>query len=579
MNDSSLASTSPRRPLRVWPAAALIAIMILVPMVARSIEDGPAWIWMVSAFGPALCSIVLLIWWLAASRATVREKLIGFGCLLLGLVLAILAMHPSMHGPAIIVIVFPGATSLFVVGVCLADRFLSARRTAVGLGAALVVLLLALMARTEGLWGNFKQELTWRWSQSVEEKLLTSAAAPAKASAQATADESPSEWPGFRGAARDSRQTGLKFSSDWAATPPQLLWKIPVGPGWSSFAHQGGLLFTQEQRGPQEMIVCYSAETGAQVWTSAWEARLDDPLGGPGPRATPTLAGGRLYAQGATGILRCLNPKDGAMLWERNIGEIAGRQPPMWGFSSSPLVTGDVVIVHAGGAGDKATLAFDVATGEPRWSAPGGDDSYSSPQLAKYGEEEFVLMLSNLGLEFLSPATGAVRFSYAWKHTDHRALQPQFASADTVLLPTGMGAGTRLIRLARNGDALTAEEVWTSRYLKPDFNDFVLYEGHAYGFDSSIFTCINLATGERAWKGGRYGKGQVLLLADSGLLFVMGERGEGVLLRATSEAHEELANVPLLEGKTWNHPAIVGDRLFVRNAEEAACYRLPVVKE
>jgi outer membrane protein assembly factor BamB len=273
--------------------------------------------------------------------------------------------------------------------------------------------------------------------------------------------------------------------------------------------------------------------------------------------------------------LRCLDPKDGAVIWERNIGEIAQRQPPMWGFSSSPLAVGARIIVHAGGAGDKSTLAFDAATGELRWSAPGGDDSYSSPQLATFGGEEFVLMLSNLGLDFLEPATGAVRFAYGWKHSDHRALQPQVASADTVLIPTGMGAGTRLIRLTRNGSALNAEEVWTSRFLKPDFNDFVISEGHAYGFDSNIFTCINLATGERAWKGGRYGKGQVLLLADSGLLFVMGERGEGVLLRATPKAHEELANLPLLNGKTWNHPAIVGDRLFVRNAEEAACYRLP----
>jgi hypothetical protein len=142
-----------------------------------------------------------------------------------------------------------------------------------------------------------------------------------------------------------------------------------------------------------------------------------------------------------------------------------------------------------------------------------------------------------------------------------------------------MGAGTRLIRLRQTGDSLAAEEVWTSRRLKPDFNDFVVYQDHLYGFDGGIFTCIRLSTGEAAWKGGRYGKGQVLLLADSGLLLVTGERGEAVLLRATPEAHEELATFQLLDGKTWNHPAIVGDRLFVRNAEAAACYRLPTVSE
>jgi hypothetical protein len=151
------------------------------------------------------------------------------------------------------------------------------------------------------------------------------------------------------------------------------------------------------------------------------------------------------------------------------------------------------------------------------------------------------------------------------------------AGPESVLLPTGMGAGTRLIRLQRNGEVWAAEDVWTSRYLKPDFNDFVVYQDHLYGFDSSIFTCIRLGSGERGWKGGRYGKGQVILLQDSGLLLVLSEQGEGVLLRATPEAHEELAAFHLLEGKTWNHPAIVGDRLFVRNAEEAACYRLPTL--
>ena len=554
--------------------------MVLVPMAARAIDDGPAGLWMVSAFGPAVCALLLLVWWLAASRATLLERLVGAGGFVLGMILSVLCMHPSMHGPAIIVLVFPTAMALFTLGASLGDRLWSPWRMPSGLAAAFVVCLIALVVRTEGLWGNFGHELTWRWASSVEERLLASpkqsdgAANPTLDSTDAVA-----EWPGFRGEGRISRQTGTRFATDWASVPPQLLWKIPIGPGWSSFAFQGGYLFTQEQRGPQEMVVCYAADTGAQVWASALEARFDDPLGGPGPRATPSLAGGRLYAQGATGTLRCLNLQDGALIWERKIGEIAQREPPMWGFSGSPLIAGSLVIVHAGGAGDKGTLAFDAATGELRWSAPAGADSYSSPQLAVVGREEFVLMLSNVGLEFLQPASGAVRFSYEWKHTDHRALQPQAVAPDCVLIPTGMGAGTRLIRLRQTGDSLAAEEVWTSRRLKPDFNDFVVYQDHLYGFDSGIFTCIRLSNGEAAWKGGRYGKGQVLLLADSGLLLVTGERGEGVLLRATPEAHEELATFPLLEGKTWNHPAIVGDRLFVRNAEEAACYRLPIVSE
>lgn len=581
MNKSTPASVPPYLPLRVWPVPVLLALIVLVPMGARTIQDGPAWLWMVSAFGPAICATLLMIWWIATSRASMRERIGSSIILILGFVGSAFLMHPSMLGPAFLVIVFPGTIALFVMGTCIADRLMSSRRTAIGLLIAMFGLSLSLMARTEGLWGDFKQELTWRWNPSVEEQLVNSAVqrVDAQPSKGPGAEGLPSEWPGFRGSARVSRQSGMKFSSNWHATPPQLIWKIPVGPGWSSFAHSGNHIYTQEQRGPEEMVVCYSADTGDQVWSSAWEARLDDPLGGPGPRATPTLAEGRLFALGSTGVLRCLSPIDGKIFWEHNISAIAKREPPMWGFSSSPLVYGQVVIVHASGSGDKGTLAFDVVSGALRWSAAGGDDTYSSPQLAKYQNEDLLLMLSNLGLDFLNPNNGAVRYSYAWKHTDHRALQPQFATKDTVLLPTGMGAGTRLIRLKANGAKFDAEEVWTSRNFKPDFNDFVVHEGHIYGFDSSIFTCISAATGERLWKGGRYGKGQVVLLADSNLLLVTSERGEGVLLRASPNAHEELASFTLLKGKTWNHPAIIGDRLFVRNSEEAACYRLPTIKD
>ena len=147
---------------------------------------------------------------------------------------------------------------------------------------------------------------------------------------------------------------------------------------------------------------------------------------------------------------------------------------------------------------------------------------------------------------------------------------------DSIVLATGLGSGTRRLGVSKRADGLAAEEQWTSRRLKPDFNDFVVFEGHAYGFDDSIFTSVDLENGERNWKKGRYGKGQVLLLKNSRLLLVVTERGEVVLLDADPSAHTELARFQALEGKTWNHPVVVGDRLYIRNAEEAACYELPL---
>jgi len=223
-------------------------------------------------------------------------------------------------------------------------------------------------------------------------------------------------------------------------------------------------------------------------------------------------------------------------------------------------------------------LAFDAASGALRWSAAAGNESYSSPQLNTILGEQLVLMLSNEGLVFLDPTNGKARLSYEWKFSPYRALQPRLIGDDTLLLPTGMNAGTRAIRVAKTNGQLTAQELWTSRNLKPDFTDIVSHQGYAYGVDGSLFTCIDLKTGERKWKGGRYGKGQVLLLEDSGLMLIAAEEGRVVLLRADANEHAEVASFRALEGKTWNHPVVVGDRLYVRNSQEAAAYQLPLAE-
>jgi hypothetical protein len=185
-------------------------------------------------------------------------------------------------------------------------------------------------------------------------------------------------------------------------------------------------------------------------------------------------------------------------------------------------------------------------------------------------------MATDSGLDFLDSETGRVRFAYAWEYQGYRACQPQVYEDDSIIIPTGLGAGTRRIRVVDDGETFTAQELWTSLRLKPDFNDFVIHQGHAYGFDNTIFASIDLETGQRNWKGGRYGKGQVLLVSGCDKLLVTAESGEVVLLEATPESHQELGRFSALEGKTWTHPVLVEDRLYLRNAQEAACYRLPV---
>ncbi len=235
-----------------------------------------------------------------------------------------------------------------------------------------------------------------------------------------------------------------------------------------------------------------------------------------------------------------------------------------------------LVVVHAGGEGDRGVLAYGAEDGRLRWGAPAGSHTYSSPQLSRVAGERSIAMVSDAGLALYDPADGAVVWQYEWQIDNYRVMQPLVLDEWTLLIGTGQGVGTRRLDLSREGSGLVAEERWTSRGMKPDFNDFVAHEGSLYGFDPGILSCVDLETGERRWKGGRYGAGQLLLLPDAAQLLVMGEKGELVLVRASAERHEELARMKVFEAKTWNHPVLVGDRLYLRNAQEAVALAMPL---
>jgi hypothetical protein len=560
-------------------------VLILLMPAARF---GPSWLegglgvyWMVAVFGPLLCCLFLLVWWVTASRATRRERWLGLLGVVVSLTVTLFLVHPSMRGPGTTYLTLPMGMIAFGLGVIVLRARRPAQRTAGALFLALLGFFFSLLLRNEGMSGDYELGTHWRWSPSPESQMLArraweTAAQGSRPSAAGVALPD-AEWPGFRGMDRAGRVRGPALSTNWAAQVPRLLWRIPVGPAWSSFVVAQDRLFTQEQRGTMETVVCYAADTGREIWSRSMETRFDDPLGGPGPRATPTLARGGLFVTGATGNFLRLNPATGEIVWQRDLKVAASRTAPMWGFSASPLVVDQVVIVYAGGSGDKGLLAFDLEKGSLRWSTACGNDSYSSPQWSTIAGEQVVLMLSNEGLLLVDPASGQTRLNYEWKFSNYRALQPDVVGGEIVLLPTAMNTGTRAIRITRSQGQLAAQELWTSRSLKPDFTDLVTYQGYAYGNEGGLLTCIDLKTGDRQWKGGRYGKGQLLLLETSGLLLVAAESGQVVLLRADPKEHVEVASFKALEGKTWNHPVVVGDRLYLRNSQEAACYQLPLV--
>jgi outer membrane protein assembly factor BamB len=241
---------------------------------------------------------------------------------------------------------------------------------------------------------------------------------------------------------------------------------------------------------------------------------------------------------------------------------------PMWGFSSSPLVVDDLVIVAASGA----LVAYDLATGELRWSGPASGEGYSSPQLLSIDGVAQVVQLNGEGAFSVSPADGTQLWNYPWP--GYPIVQPTLTADGDMLVAVNQGSGLRRIAVNHGPGKWTVDERWRTNRLKPYYSDIVVHEGHAYGFDGSVIVCINLEDGMRTWKGGRYGAGQIFLLADQSLLVVLGEQGELALVSASPHQFTELATFPAIEGKTWNHPVLVGNVLLVRNAEEMAAFKL-----
>jgi outer membrane protein assembly factor BamB len=391
------------------------------------------------------------------------------------------------------------------------------------------------------------------------------AAAPAAASAY---------WTDFRGPNRDGHYRERPILTQWPADGLKPIWKQPVGGGYASFVVAGGLAFTIEQRGPQEIVAAYDVATGRELWTNAWTATFRESMGGDGPRATPVWADGRVYALGGLGELRCLEGATGALVWRTNILEDSGATNLQWGMSAAPLVVDDTIVVLPGGPKGQSVVAYDRRTGKRAWSALNDQQAYSSPMLATLAGVRQILVFSASRVMGLTPDRGDVLWEYPWKTGyDVNAGQPIVIGDNRVFVSSGYGAGAAVVELTRSGEGgFQVREVWRNIRMKNQFTSSVLHEGFIYGLDESILACLDAATGELKWKGGRYGYGQVLLA--SGHLIVLGEEGDLVLVRAAPDRHQELARFPALEGKTWNHPAMSDGILLVRNINEMAAFDL-----
>jgi outer membrane protein assembly factor BamB len=398
-------------------------------------------------------------------------------------------------------------------------------------------------------------------------------AAPAAAVTPASAPELPA-FPQFLGPSRDATLGGPRLARDWSRQPPKPLWRQALGAGWSGFATSGGIAVTQEQRGGEERVVAYELRSGKPLWSHADTARYETVIAGIGPRATPTIAGARVYAMGATGLLNALDLASGRKLWSRDVPKETRASLPDWGRSCSPLVLDGRVIVIAGGPDGHRLVAYDAESGTLVWAAGDGGASYSSPTLVTLAGRPQLVAFNTASVSGHDPATGAVLWEHAFPNQQPNVALPVRLDAERLLVSAGYGVGSKAYRVSAADGTLRVTLEWESPRLKSKFANLIVHEGYVYGLDDGVLTCLDPASGERRWKSGRHGHGQLLLVA--GLLLVQTEEGELVLVDPSPEAYRELGRFAALDGKTWNPPALAGSLLLVRNDREAAAYELPV---
>ena len=500
---------SEEKPIRLWPAYVILALLGIVQITIWSGDSGNRQLTVMKSMGAGLLALILLtIWILGFSRLRDRHR-------------------------------------LWIAGGCI-----------------LTLLIGGNLFRIRGVTGNFVPILDWRESKWSAGHIISSSQLE---------NVRIGDYPQFLGPNRNARIEGVELRN-WSKHPPREVWRIKIGDGWSAFAVSGNLALTQEQRGDEECVVAYDLLTGRQIWIHADKTRYATVPGGVGPRATPAIRGDRVFSAGATGVLNCLDLKTGQLIWQRDFVKENGAKPMTWGNAGSPLLLGEMVIINAGGKKNRSLVAYHAETGDFLWGGGTHRAGYSSPSLHSIAGIDQILIFNAGAVNSHDPANGHVLWSMPWKGQTECVAQPLPLSETRVFVSSGYGIGCKLLEITTDEGKMTPRIIWETRRMKAKFTNVVHHDGYIYGLDDGVFVCLDPADGQRKWKRGRYGHGQILLVGHK--LIIQTEDGDLVLLRPDPEKHIELARIPALDSKTWNNPTLAGSLLLVRNDREAVCFEV-----
>jgi outer membrane protein assembly factor BamB len=382
------------------------------------------------------------------------------------------------------------------------------------------------------------------------------------------AAQTTGEWPQWRGPNRDgiSKETGLL--KQWPADGPPLVWKAAgAGRGYSTLSVSGGRLFTMGLRGDREFVIAFDAATGKEAWATAHGGAYRDSRGD-GPRGTPTVDSGNVYALGGNGDLSCLDAKTGRIIWKMNVLEKFGGHNIGWGISESPLVIGDKLLVNPGGPG-ASVVALNKKDGTLIWKSQSDKAGYSSGVPVQIGNTTQVVFFTDQRAVGLDLKDGKLLWEYARAANDTANVATPIVRGNRVFISSDYGTGAGMIEIKASGPA---QEVYFTKEMRNHHSSSVLIGDYLYGFSSSILTAMKFDTGEVAWKDRSVGKGS-LVYAD-GNLYCLSENGVVGLVEATPTGYREKGRfrIPQESLPTWTHPVVVGGRLYLRDQDTIYAY-------
>ena len=382
------------------------------------------------------------------------------------------------------------------------------------------------------------------------------------------------DWPQWRGPNRDgiSKETGLLKT--WPAAGPTVVWRVQLGEGFSSIALANGYAYTMFSKGNDEHLVCFDANTG----TEKWQFRTDDKYRnswGNGPRVTPTVVGDYVYTVSANAKLYARDAKTGTKLWQHDLPKEFGGSIPDLGYSNSPLVAGDLLLVAGCGGQDQAILAFTRKDGRLIWSSYNDHPGYSSPILISVQSVQQAVFFMGSSIVAVSPVDGKVLWNYSWRSSDYEnTATPVFIPNDKLFFssPHPRAEGTAVLQVTASNGRVNAAPIWKNNVMQLHFASAVLRENFLYGTDRYILKCIDARTGEQKWQQRGFGEGSLIMV--DGHLLVLGTSGNLALVEAAPEAYKEKASAQILKGRCFTPPAFSQGRLYLRNENEIVCLDL-----